>query len=238
MSVAPSGDAARAASTRSLGFVGSLAVSHHAGGRQMTILDLQKALKRAGFDPGPLDGISGPKTRAAIKAFQAARGLVVDGIAGPVTRGRLMAPEGTAAVIPASMPWLVRAHGLLGLKEAPGKADNPAILGWAKAAGLPYDHDEIPWCGLFVAHCLDAALPMAELPANPLGARQWLGFGTDVAPQLGAVLVFWRGSRDGWTGHVGFYWGEDDSAFHVLASNFRSERVAGAAGPDFVAALL
>ena len=32
-----------------------------------------------GFDPGGVDGRMGPKTVAAIKAFQKARGLVPDG---------------------------------------------------------------------------------------------------------------------------------------------------------------
>ncbi len=41
----------------------------------MSILEIQKALKAAGFDPGPLDGIAGKRTLAALTAFQAARGL-------------------------------------------------------------------------------------------------------------------------------------------------------------------
>jgi peptidoglycan hydrolase-like protein with peptidoglycan-binding domain len=39
----------------------------------------QESLKKLGFDPGPIDGQMGPKTQAAIKAFQAANGLEVDG---------------------------------------------------------------------------------------------------------------------------------------------------------------
>lgn len=35
----------------------------------------------------------------------------------------------------------------------------------------------------------------------------------------GAVMVFWRGSPSGTKGHVGFYWAEDDSAFHILGGN-------------------
>jgi peptidoglycan hydrolase-like protein with peptidoglycan-binding domain len=31
---------------------------------------LQQSLKHLGFDPGPVDGVSGPRTRAAIRAFQ------------------------------------------------------------------------------------------------------------------------------------------------------------------------
>lgn len=40
---------------------------------------LQARLRNLGYDPGPLDGRLGKRTRAAIRAFQAARGLEVDG---------------------------------------------------------------------------------------------------------------------------------------------------------------
>src|SRR5215216_4176596 len=49
------------------------------------VKELQRALQRAGFDPGPIDGKFGPVTAEAVRSFQAARGLVVDGIVGPQT---------------------------------------------------------------------------------------------------------------------------------------------------------
>ncbi|MFP2903979.1 peptidoglycan-binding domain-containing protein [Pyxidicoccus sp. 3LFB2] len=52
---------------------------------------LQQALAAAGFSPGAADGQFGPKTEAAVKAFQKAKGLVADGIVGPKTRASLTA---------------------------------------------------------------------------------------------------------------------------------------------------
>ena len=57
------------------------------------------------------------------------------------------------------------------------------------------------------------------MPSNPLAARAWSRFGVGSDAAIGTVLVFWRGSRSGWQGHVGFYAGEDESAFHVLGGN-------------------
>lgn len=47
--------------------------------------ELQRRLKELGFDPGPVDGAFGPKTHAAVKAFQRSERIEVDGIVGPQT---------------------------------------------------------------------------------------------------------------------------------------------------------
>ncbi|MFP4063175.1 MAG: peptidoglycan-binding domain-containing protein, partial [Halochromatium sp.] len=44
-----------------------------------TVKALQTALRAQGFDPGPIDGLLGPRTTAAIKEFQRDRGLPVTG---------------------------------------------------------------------------------------------------------------------------------------------------------------
>lgn len=54
-----------------------------------SVRGVQTALVRLGFDPGPVDGKPGPKTTAAVKAFQASRGLTADGVVGPKTRAAL-----------------------------------------------------------------------------------------------------------------------------------------------------
>jgi len=49
------------------------------------IRDAQQALKDKGFDPGPVDGVNGPATRAAVKKYQADQNLAADGVLGPKT---------------------------------------------------------------------------------------------------------------------------------------------------------
>lgn len=53
------------------------------------VLAVQARLIVLGFDPGTSDGIYGPKSAAAVTAFQTARGIEADGIVGPDTRREL-----------------------------------------------------------------------------------------------------------------------------------------------------
>jgi hypothetical protein len=53
------------------------------------IEQLQQALSKAGYDPGPADGNFGRLTEAAVVAFQEANGLSVDGRVGPETASAL-----------------------------------------------------------------------------------------------------------------------------------------------------
>jgi peptidoglycan hydrolase-like protein with peptidoglycan-binding domain len=60
----------------------------------MDVTWAQRALTKLGFDPGPVDGVLGSKTTVAIKAYQAARGLVVDGWLGGTTQTQLRVEAG------------------------------------------------------------------------------------------------------------------------------------------------
>jgi Putative peptidoglycan binding domain len=55
------------------------------------VRQLQLRLRRLGDQPGPIDGLYGPLTEAAVERFQKAHGLAIDGVVGPQTRGRLLA---------------------------------------------------------------------------------------------------------------------------------------------------
>lgn len=61
----------------------------HRGSRGEQTKELQAALKAAGYDPGPIDGIFGPLTEAAVRAYQQGSDLRIDGIAGSETLNSL-----------------------------------------------------------------------------------------------------------------------------------------------------
>ncbi len=54
-----------------------------------SVRDLQRQLASAGFNPRGVDGVYGPNTAAAVRAYQRANGLQVDGIFGNQTRNAL-----------------------------------------------------------------------------------------------------------------------------------------------------
>lgn len=53
------------------------------------VRDVQRALRRLGWQPGPVDGLYGPRTQAAVARFQTAARVAADGIVGPSTRRAL-----------------------------------------------------------------------------------------------------------------------------------------------------
>jgi peptidoglycan hydrolase-like protein with peptidoglycan-binding domain/DNA invertase Pin-like site-specific DNA recombinase len=50
---------------------------------------VQRTLRRLGWQPGPVDGLYGPRTEAAVTRFQSAARVAADGIVGPSTRRAL-----------------------------------------------------------------------------------------------------------------------------------------------------
>ena len=117
--------------------------------------------------------------------------------------------------------WLTAARAKLGTREAPGAANSPTIMGWAKrlgtkVLGIAYNADSVPWCGVFVAACLhEVGMTPATIAVR---AKSWATWGVNLAADRlapGVVLVF---EREG-GGHVGFYVGEDTASYHVLGGN-------------------
>jgi uncharacterized protein (TIGR02594 family) len=105
--------------------------------------------------------------------------------------------------------WLAYARRQTGVRETPGPANDSRIMGMARRAarwlGINYTADAVPWCGLFVADCMEAA--GFKPPAGFIGvrAKAWASWGTAIGttatrPPIGSIAVF---GRDG-GGHVGF----------------------------------
>jgi peptidoglycan hydrolase-like protein with peptidoglycan-binding domain len=65
---------------------------------------LQRLLRRHGYEPGPIDGLYGPLTEAAVKRFQQAHGLAVDGAVGPQTSRAVRAEQSRARGAPPVRP--------------------------------------------------------------------------------------------------------------------------------------
>jgi uncharacterized protein (TIGR02594 family) len=194
-----------------------------------TTKEVQAALVARGYSLGKtgpnrdgVDGVAGRNTVAALRAFQAASRLPVTGQADPTTTIALMGAKAALQSLPTVPVWLAEAERFAGLKEIVGTKHNATLIGWAKALGgwvaSYFTNDEIPWCGLFVAHCVSATLPDEAIPNNPLGALQWKTFGVPLTvPARGAVLVFTRPGAG--AGHVGFYHAEDADHYVVRGGN-------------------
>lgn len=112
--------------------------------------------------------------------------------------------------------WLAVARKEIGTREIPGPTHNARILGWLNRLRAWWKDDETPWCGVFVAHCVqEAGLP---IPTLYMRAKDWAKYGSNLRPDRlapGAILVFDRAGG----GHVGFYAGESSSHYYVLGGN-------------------
>jgi peptidoglycan hydrolase-like protein with peptidoglycan-binding domain len=75
-----------------------VAVTAHGDWR---VAQVQELLKDAGFNPGPIDGILGPRTKGALRRYQASQGLPATGALDKATRQALLPsgrpPEGGEA---------------------------------------------------------------------------------------------------------------------------------------------
>lgn len=61
------------------------------------VVEIQTRLNALGFEVGEPDGMAGPRTRSALRAFQKSVGMPADGYADPVVLERLRAEEARAA---------------------------------------------------------------------------------------------------------------------------------------------
>jgi spore germination protein len=114
------------------------------GARGGWVLALQALLLEVGENPGPLDGVYGPPTAAAVKRFQAAVGLQTTGVVDRATAGALLRrvailrPGARGAAV-AALQVLLRAHGNRGVPVDGvfGASTLAAVEAAERADGLP-----------------------------------------------------------------------------------------------------
>lgn len=190
------------------------------GSKGSNVISLQKELKAAGINPGPIDGEFGAKTKAAVMKYQRAHHLEVDGVVGaktwsalthdafkpgaakptkPGTTTRPQTPVVTAPGRPSTKvaKLLTEARKHLGFHEGVGNR-NP----FSKALGRPAE----AWCADFVSYCgkkagLHVNTASAQGVADAIKRQGgWKGRSN---PQPGDAVTFrWDGSH-GWADHVG-----------------------------------
>lgn len=93
---------------------------------------VQQRLAEAGYDPGPIDGVEGPGTQAAIAAWQADRGLPHTGVVSPTLLAE-MTPTAmeTSSDYPVSPPPS-RAVPLQSMVGKPAHAIAGDRVGWVR----------------------------------------------------------------------------------------------------------
>lgn len=186
----------------------------------MDVADIQRALIARGYDLGPsgADGDAGPKTIAAITAFQRAAGLVPDGLTGRRTEFALQRVDVTEQRAEVDVPpWLVLARAEIGVREGRAAANNARVVKLFADAGFPgIKQDSVAWCAAAVGAMLKRA---GFEPSGSLAARSYETWGVGLAaPRLGCVATKKRGNSS-WQGHVFFVVGANKDTVYGLGGN-------------------
>ncbi len=176
-------------------------------------VQLQDKLTRMGYRVGSIDGVAGPKTEKALRAFLVVNGNKFRTFAGPVltVAGHARAAyrkHVEKAVIRPESPWFAHAVNQLGVSEYAGDEHNPTILGWFEKIASPwFVTDETPWCAAFVGAMLEDAGIDSTKSAR---ARSYENWGDECGELPGSIAVLSRGNNPK-QGHVGFVVAVDEA---------------------------
>jgi uncharacterized protein (TIGR02594 family) len=115
-------------------------------------------------------------------------------------------------------PWLSIAESQMDVAEIPGSRNNPRIIKYHDATELSAEDEETSWCSSFVNWCLEQ---VGVKGTRSAAARSWLEWGREPTDEgfEGCVCVLWRGSPNGWQGHVGFLVDWNDDQVCLLGGN-------------------
>ncbi|HXV95213.1 MAG TPA: peptidoglycan-binding protein [Gaiellaceae bacterium] len=180
------------------------------------IAGAQVALRAEGLYRGPIDGIAGPQTDRAVRAFQRRARIAVDGVTGPKTRdrlGRLGRPLfGKRAMRRGMVGWDVsvlqfllkrRGVAVAGIDGIYGQATRRAVRSFQRRAGLTADGVAGPATARALTRATATRARAAPKPARGASraeVRQMLGYWAlryGVSPRLARALA-WMESGFQW----------------------------------------
>ena len=103
-----------------------------------------------------------------------------------------------------------------GIKEIPGKENNPEIMKYFNEIGQDWVDSELAWCSAFINWCAKKA---GFEYTGELNARSWLKIGKKVNFKDCDIVVLWRNDPTSWTGHVGIPVNKDENYVWILGGN-------------------
>jgi peptidoglycan hydrolase-like protein with peptidoglycan-binding domain len=112
------------------------------------VADLQRVMTRLGYYSGPIDGVYGPTTSAAVTTMQKALGVTADGIYGPTTAAALKG-KGKDVVVQIQTELAKYGYYTGPIDGQYGPSTKAAVQKLQTDLGIPAD-------GLFGAHTADA----------------------------------------------------------------------------------
>jgi hypothetical protein len=144
---------------------------------------VQRHLRTAGMRPGPVDGVYGPRTQAAVMRFQSTTGLATDGVVGRNTWRALERARTRSVAHHEDDKWAIRRV----LAKLPPKTTmRPSALSLSK---LPPEDSHEPDLNLLVLVVIAATALVIAILAQPLARRRALASeGRGIAAPRGAFL--------------------------------------------------
>lgn len=193
---------------------------------KLSNFNIEQGFKRGVLKEGQYERIAGFVAVAHLQGIEAAVDYFLHGK--NTNKGGAYASEyadiGANAV--KSTDVIATASRFMGMREDENKRQLAVFM---RKAGFNINPDITAWCAAFV----NAVLYENGIQGTgKLNARSFLDWGVKTTtPKVGDVVVLWRGTREGWKGHVGFFKGFDNAGNVLLLGGNQNDQVTVEAFP-------